>query len=255
MSNFRLLVSIIITCCFRIYVGKVSKTVEHTNGIPIVFVFTMLHCDDVFPHYISFSVEQALITQPEFPVIMLGNFRQCPNMKLKIPAGVIIEDIDTLKTKRTNEFHNLSLSIFSFAKDALWITAARRFFYLEDLMNTRGYNELIHVEGDNLIYGNFSRLVNILRDKNYKYLAATPSTGALTTASVFWVGQKEAITHFNDYLLSLMRNNTGNWTAYINYLRKYGYSKSAKDGGLYPNARGTGVRPVREIFICSRLYD
>ena len=94
-------------------------------------------------------------------------------------------------------------------------------------MNTRGYKELIHVEGDNLTYGNYSRLVNILHNKNHKYLAATPSTEALTTASVFWVGQKEAIMHFNDYLLSLMRNDTGNWTAYINYLRKYGHSKSA----------------------------
>ena len=243
MKRTRLILALSTIFC-RIFGGSRSKYIVNIEKIPIVFVFSMPHCRDEFPHYLSLSLEQALVTQPEFNVILLGDFIRCPIMKRYIPLGTIIEDIQTLYSNRTHEFHKLSSSIFSYTEDALWITATRRFFYLEDLMNARGYKELIHVEGDNLIYGNYSKLVKLLRYRNYRHLAATPLTKHLTTASVLWIGEKESLEHFNNFLLALLRNNSVEWSKLINHLRKSGFEKLAIDGGLYPDENGLGVKPV-----------
>ena len=38
-----------------------------------------------------------------------------------------------------------------------------RFFQLEDLMIKKNYEEMLHVEADNLLYGNVTSILNTLR--------------------------------------------------------------------------------------------
>lgn len=48
----------------------------------------------------------------------------------------------------------------------LWTTSAMRFFQLEDFMIKLNYQELIHVEADNMIYGQMTDLLPTLRTGN-----------------------------------------------------------------------------------------
>ena len=106
------------------------------------------------------------------------------------------------------------------------------------------YSEIMHVEADNLLYGQLTRfsrccteyprtisyilivavfrILSILRS-GYSSLAATPLNANLSfiTASVLWIGSLAAILKFNDYLLSLGDKTGNDWKAYLKWLRLY----------------------------------
>lgn len=68
--------------------------------------------------------------------------------------------------------------------------------------------ELLHVEADNMIYGQLSSIADILR-KGYPGLAAQPLSsnheGKLLymTASVLWIANLQSLKDFNTFLLEL----------------------------------------------------
>jgi hypothetical protein len=47
------------------------------------------------------------------------------------------------------------------------MSAAYRFFHIEDIMRTFGYDDVIHIEADNLLYGDLSTILPTLRE-SYK---------------------------------------------------------------------------------------
>jgi triphosphoribosyl-dephospho-CoA synthetase len=105
-----------------------------------------------------------------------------------------------------------------FAADGLWTMSAVRFFLLEDLMRLHKFNHLLHIEGDNLLFGKVGiNTIPYLR-KGYPRLAATILAPHLATASVLWVGELPALSDFNDWLLTLALNNTKSLTSYIDWL-------------------------------------
>ena len=96
-------------------------------------------------------------------------------------------------------------------------------------MDQRGYKDIMHIEADNLLYGNLNAIIEIFR-KNFKGLAATPlnSNKTFMTASVFWIPSLEILHFFNDYLLAIVENTVfekasnhpkGLWLMYLDWLR------------------------------------
>lgn len=109
---------------------------------------------------------------------------------------------------------------------------------MEDIMIRNNYTELLHVEADNLLYGQITSILPILRSK-YKALAATPlnSNKSFITASVFWIPTVAAIIKFNNYLMDLAKNTNNEWTNYLKWIRPYG---CCKQGGIDPDKSGNG---------------
>ena len=113
---------------------------------------------------------------------------------------------------------------------------------MEDLMIHMNYSEIMHVEADNLLFGQLTRfaysasfewyyyiemfsstrILSTLR-LGYSSLAATPLNANLSfiTASVLWIGSLAAILRFNDYLLGLGSNTSNSWKEYLKWLRLY----------------------------------
>ena len=97
-------------------------------------------------------------------------------------------------------------------KGELWLNAALRFFIIEDLMTLNNYNEVLHIETDNLIYGPIEYLIFQFRTNKYN-LIATPLTGDLNhiTASVFYINKLSIFKLFTDLLLDItISNSTAN---------------------------------------------
>ena len=148
---------------------------------PIVFVYTLGgdRCSKGFHAYILASVEQAILTQVGSPVILASNYGAC-NASTSTVRGwhkdIIQVDTDVIQSNRTREFISLIDRVFvqSYMPD-LWGAAALRFFILEDIMSYYHYRDLIHVEADNLLYGNLGSIVPLLR-KEYPGLAGTFSS-------------------------------------------------------------------------------
>jgi hypothetical protein len=225
----------------------VSTNASIGNGkFPIVYVYTVVPavCKHGLPAYIKESLEQALFTQPDSTIIMVSNFAECRETEKSISKAPNIMLVDSTKiiSNRTQVFANLSKEIFvSDGLNELWITSALRFFIMEDLMISFGYREMLHVEADNMLYGNLSAILPLLRE-GYPGLAATPLTSGkfFITASVLWVSDISYLIKFNDFLLSMGTNKDNAWMIYLGWLRKFA---CCKKGGYNPDANGDGIKP------------
>ena len=182
-----------------------AATVSASSVVPIVYVFTVnpfFSCKTFNTrdhHYIRFSVEQAVRTARgpahAHPVILTANFRDCNHSLATVQQhwhrDIVALDYTAFLSRRTVEFTSLTDTLFmqSYMPE-LWAAAALRFFVLEDLMVHRGYPQVLHVEGDNLLYGDTAALIRGLA-AGYPGLAATPLSKTLdfVTASVLWVGK------------------------------------------------------------------
>ena len=63
------------------------------------------------------------------------------------------------------------------------------------------------------------------------------------TASFLWIASKEALDHFNTFLLTLTTTQHANWDEYLRWLRPYACCK--KDSGIAEDERGQGLRPMK----------
>ena len=213
---------------------------------PIVYVYTVVPavCKHGLPGYIKESLEQALFTQPDCAIVMISNYAECREIEKTVYKIVNIVKIDAtnILSNRTRQFANLSREIFvADGLNELWITSALRFFIMEDFMVAHNFNEILHVEADNMLYGNISSILPILRT-GYKGLAATPLTAGkyFITASVFWISDISFLIKFNDFLISMGTNKDNAFMIYLGWLRRYA---CCKKGGYNPDANGDGIKP------------
>ena len=228
------------------------------SKLPIVFVYTVVPavCKHGLPEYIRTSVEQAIFSQPDAQVIMASNYAECNEIEQTVDKvqNLIKIDMTSIASERTLQFTNSSKSIF--ASDyggELWLTSATRFFALEDIMKNYGYTEILHVEADNMLYGNITSILDILR-KHYP-LTATPLTAnkSMITASVFWVSSLYSLTLFNDYLLKMVQNTDNIYQEYLWWLRRYA---CCRKGGIDPDAHGNGIKPfaINEMTMLANYH-
>lgn len=248
-------------CIFLLLIQFCKAENPNNSKLPIVFVYIVVPavCKHGLPDYIKTSVEQAIFTQPDCDVIMVSNYAECQEIEKTVNKVQHLIKIDSTKisSNRTAHFANASKSVF--ASDyggELWMTSALRFFILEDIMNYKGYNELMHIEADNTIYGKFSSILGILR-QGYP-LAATPLTAnkSFITASVFWISSLSSLIHFNDYMMALILNTDGAYKDYLVWLRRYA---CCKKNGVDPDENGNGIKPfaINEMSMLGnyhRLY-
>jgi hypothetical protein len=82
------------------------------------------------------------------------------------------------------------------------MSSAIRFFAIEDLMHRLELQTLLHVESDNLLFGRVTHQAVPSLKHSYPYLAATILSGDMITASILWIGCRDAIIDFNDFLTS-----------------------------------------------------
>lgn len=181
MIFFNLLICLYLSI-FLCLISSPSDAIHITNHhnansskLPIVYVYTVVPavCKYGLPEYIKVSLEQALLTQPDCDVIMASNYAECPQIStiLENIPNVVFIDTTLIESNRTRKFKELAVDIFQTDRfGELWITSALRFFNLEDLMVTMKYQEMMHIEGDNLLYGRISSLLPLLRS-GYKGLA------------------------------------------------------------------------------------
>ncbi len=227
------------------------STVLSIYRVPIIYVFTVVPnaCKHGFPEYIRVSLDQAVHSQPDAQIILASNFADCETIAEMTVPNVLKIDSSLIMSNRTRLFTKLATDMFQQDNGSeLWMTSALRFFIMEDIMIAYKYPEMIHVEADNLLYGNMTNLLPVLRE-SYNGLAATPLNAELSfiTASVFWIANLESLLSFNDLLLRLgdrgpddTISQTGAFKQYLLWLRPFA---CCKRGGIDQDSEGNGIKP------------
>jgi hypothetical protein len=236
------------------------NSTEQSARLPVVYVFTVVPaiCPYGLPSYIRAAIEQGVFTQPDCDVILVSNFEECRTLRdsVKDIPGLVLVDSGSIVSNRTLHYRQLCANMFQTdGGGELWMTSALRFFILEDLMLSRGYTELIHVEADNTLYGKLTSLLPVLRS-GYKGMAATPlnANKSFITASVMWLSSLQTLVTFNDFLLELGANVNGRWKKYLTWLRPYG---CCKPGGVDPDSSGNGIKPfaINEMSMLGYYHE
>lgn len=181
--------------------------------------------DSLFPKYIYVSLKQALLSQPGSHIYFGANFDQCPYLRTQITAHlpqVITFDILVGASERTKYFVESSKKMFSDSNNGLWTLSATRFFHIEDIMNHYNLTNVVHVEADNMLYGQIANILPVLKEQ-YPYLAVTPAYNDMTlmTASIMWIHNLSAIVHFNGLLVELS-TIPSEWAAYKKWFTSNG---------------------------------
>lgn len=226
MILIRILLFWYVCLCLHPVHGEFQRT-KQLSAIPslqkeeklrIVFVYFMVksYCEYGLPEYIHHTLNHTLVSQqPRAEVVLVSNFQDCYNdssamltqhssFRELIQHGLHLEDSVKFMSQRSQRFLNLSREVFAWDnKNELWMTSALRFFILEDLMVNKGWDEVLHIEADNLLYVRAHKLLPILR-QHYP-LAATPlaASESLVTASIFWIGGVRHLHTLTDFLLKL----------------------------------------------------
>lgn len=226
---------------------------------PIVFFYKVNKniCEKgiMLPDYIRYSIDQAVLissltnSSDCCNIVLITNLQQCNSYfnatsekSLMIHDRVYIIDTNTIRSNKTMDFEHIirNKNKISDKNDELWISALTRFFYIEDFinyLNLRSLNGLdisssrsqiksvLHVESDNLIYGNISLAIESLR-KDYPHLAVTPLNfkAWMVTASIFWISNLVDLQHLNQYIFDLNRNRHNYFTLYLNWLKNYAHT-------------------------------
>lgn len=198
--NCFLLLLIVLTTTIAINDQRKGKKCPHKlikqqndSVVPVIFVYLLsaAQCKRGFSDYIRISVEQAVLTQVDTPIIFASNYNVCNDTAKAISTWdkkIIQVDSDLIASDRSKEFVTYYDNIFVQSyMPQLWGSAALRFFIIEDIMAYYKYTSVIHVECDNLLYGNLGLFLPLLKTE-YPGLAATPMTKRkdAITASVFW---------------------------------------------------------------------
>jgi len=239
---------------------------------------------DQFPMYIQHALKQAVFTQQQQPhpharsrasadplsVVFVSNYKECDGIRTHIidkvqaftdslyspgrgtgthnGTFVPFHSVDTseIQSPRIAQFINSSgTNIFMSTHGDLWVAAAARFFWMEELMRSRGYTELLHVEADNLLYAPMAPLLPSLRKHYPTGLAATPMDANKSgfTASFLWVASLPALVEFTEYFTELASANHDTWSGYLIWLRRYGCCKTGS--GIAEDAQGRGIKPFK----------
>jgi hypothetical protein len=141
----------------------------------------------------------------------------------------------------------------------LWVAAATRFTVLEDIMRQHGYREAIHMEIDNILYGNVTELNNGLRQYYPQSMAITPLIRKdevhFVTASFLWIPNVDVLTIMNDFFIAVSSSSDASkWTDYLTWLKKH---YSGKRGGVVaPDPNGVGVKPfaINEMSLLAYFH-
>lgn len=93
-------------------------------------------------------------------------------------------------------------------RGGFWTYVVERFFVLEELMIECGVNQILHTEGDNLIFHNVAELAERLK-VHYSGIAVPFDHDQRAVAGIFFVLNKSALTLFNHFIVEMYKANPG----------------------------------------------
>lgn len=223
---------------------------------PIVFVYLVPStCKESLPEYMKSTINQAINVHSNLSqVILISNFKQC-SKAIDSVIGILthrqkkdggrtfyIADSETLVSAETKKYINASSQLFNGAtfNNHLWRSSALRFFLLLDLMRTFSYDDLLHIEADNMLYRPLSKvLVEALR-RDFP-LAATPLIrDEFITASVLWTSGTQHLHRLTSFFLDIAYQRDDHWKGFLQFLWKH---FCCRKGGLFANATNDGIKP------------
>lgn len=208
---------------------SLKTTSEDDCYILYVYTVNKLKCGtDKFPHYLRDTLKQALASQSHCKVALLANVGECPQIKHelfdKLDGNNMLSLIDTNsipQSQMTKDFLSLAPKVLSSdSENGLWLLAATRFFHIFDWMTAANASNVFHIEGDTLLYRDFTPTTVTTIQQTFPTLAVTPSyiNMAFLVAAVMWMSSVQQLTPFVSFVVDLVKDTNHVKSEYSQWL-------------------------------------
>jgi hypothetical protein len=151
------------------------------------------------------SLKQAVMSNSRSKVFLISQKKyldKFSNAYSQVPSEVELVDSGSIPvSKQIMTFGSTSILPKSL-NGGLWWTSAERLFLIEDFMEMRRIETVVHVESDVMLYVDLSISAAQMRAL-YPRLAVTPLKQKSFTASVLFVNNRAALHHLNQFALRL----------------------------------------------------
>lgn len=131
---------------------------------PIVFV----HLGRMLPSYYREAIAQAHLFNPHTPIYLIIHSRAAAQIHRKklIPSYTNLVIAQTLPiSDKHKRFAYLQNFLPGGGLQKFWRYSMERFFVLEEFLEKYGIEEVLHLEGDNLLYAELEKVLPLLRTK------------------------------------------------------------------------------------------
>ena len=166
--------------------------------------FYMYEGNDL-PAYVFKSIKQCRIFNPEISIYLLTNIK-LPEKYNELKIKVV--DVNTLtKTPKHDNFQKNNLQTRIGQSTGyyrhFWQLSTERFFFIEELMKRDNLENVIQIECDNLVYYDFSKLIQNAIKINARHLVCGDRYNHALSNAISYFKNREVITQYTDFLNEL----------------------------------------------------
>jgi hypothetical protein len=164
-----------------------------------------------FPEYGYDCIEQVRLFNPRERIYLIAS-DECGAVdatRLESSHCDLVR-VGGLKTTARHRFYRSTNLLKRKGHGGFWLFATERFFLIEELMRTRGLEDVVHLENDVLLYLPLAGILGALRTL-YPAMAVTRDHDRRCMASFLYIRNPEAISRFDTYIsfniLARMKND------------------------------------------------
>lgn len=188
------------------------------GALPIVFV----HLGHGFPSYMYTAIRQGTLFNPDTDIYVVVHDRTWKMLtkQRRFPQNVHLVNRRTLPiSEKHKKFAQIGSSEMNY-----WRYTLERFYVVEELMEAYHLDDVLQLEGDNLIYCNVTELQPLL-EKGCPNIGIPYITDTRCTPGIVYIGNREALAAYNERI-----------PAYIQKYQKFSdmdfFADFAKETGL-----------------------
>ena len=169
----------------------------------------LVHYGLDFPEYIQDCVRQIKKFNPDMTVHILTESQQSVE-------GARVVTLDTVPKSETHIKFNEASKLDRDYRGGFWHAAAERFMAISDYMKYTNLKDVFHIEYDNLVYMDLSRLFHVFQ-KHYRHIAIPTDCPSRVIPSFMYFRNTESIEHMTQY----MTTNVSKFTNEMALLKSY----------------------------------
>lgn len=163
---------------------------------PLIFV----HLGSFLPGYYSLAMEQAQLFNPESDIYLLvesNSYRMFEKGKLPILENVHVVNVDLFSDKAKRCTFRKKLA----GLPQYWIYTFERFFVIESFLLESRLTDVIHLEGDVLLYANVTQFLPRFQQSGREMLMAY-ANDAKAVPGLCYFKDAKALSHLTDYMIA-----------------------------------------------------
>lgn len=170
------------------------------HSYSIVFV----HLGPNPPNYLSYSLPQARLFNPEADMYLIGDPRPLPDFLKQVLSENNIQYVpsDSLKQSKSHQVFLKDVQLYGEdgSKKCYWTWTTERVYYLAEFIRAHQLTDVFHLESDVMLYANLKQFLPVFHEHYPNMLGATMESLGRGVLSILYIANAAPIERFADFI-------------------------------------------------------